>query len=306
MRLEALWTALRPHQWSKNVFVLAALAFASGDRAAEREISGGDVLRTLLAFVAFCLASSAVYLFNDVVDAESDRAHPEKRHRPIASGELPAGAALVASAVLAVCAFLLGSWIGGDPYSVAAVLLLYVAINLAYGLRLKRVVLLDAFCIAAGFVLRVEAGGLAAGAGVSQWLFLCTFFLALFLALNKRRAELLLLGERSQEHRANLREYTPEFIDQMVGVLAACTIVCYTMYTVDPETAAKFGAGNRMFWTVPFVAFGIGRYMVLVQNGRGGGNPARIFLGGDLPFLLNTLAWALVTVAVIYGWGVTP
>ncbi len=303
MRPSALWTALRPHQWSKNVFVLAALAFASGDRAVEHAITRSDVLHTLLAFVAFCLASSAVYLFNDVLDAESDRAHPEKRLRPVASGALSVPAALGWSALLAVLAFAGGLWSGGEPYSVAAVLALYMAINLAYGLRLKRVVLLDSFCIAAGFVLRVEAGGLAAGARVSQWLFLCTFFLALFLALNKRRAELILLGERSGEHRANLREYTPEFIDQMVGVLAACTIVCYTMYTVDPETAAKFGAGNRMFWTVPFVAFGIGRYMVLVQNGRGGGNPARIFLGGDLPFLLNTIAWGLTIVAVIYGWG---
>jgi 4-hydroxybenzoate polyprenyltransferase len=304
MRIPALLRALQPRQWSKNVFVLAALFFASGDQAVADPITRGDVQRTLLAFVAFCLASSSVYLFNGVQDAASDRAHPVKRSRPIASGELSPGVALGSALLLLALSLALGWSIGapaGGWLGVGHVLAIYVLVNVAYSLRLKHVVLVDAFCIASGFVLRVEAGGIAAGASISKWLFLCTLFLALFLALNKRRAEIALLGEESGAHRANLREYTPAFLDQMVGVLAACTLVCYTMYTVDAETAAKFGAQNRLFWTVPFVAFGLGRYMLLVQANRGGGDPSRVFLGEDVPFLVNTLAWAACVAWAIYG-----
>ena len=163
-----LLRALRPHQWSKNVFVLAALVFASGDRLAEDPIDRADVFRTIAAFVAFCLASSAVYLLNDVLDRESDRAHPERRARPIASGAVPLPVALGVSAILALISLWLGWWIGGEPYSVALVLITYMAVNVAYSVRLKSVVLLDVFCIATGFMLRVEAGGLSAGAAVSQ------------------------------------------------------------------------------------------------------------------------------------------
>jgi 4-hydroxybenzoate polyprenyltransferase len=165
------------------------------------------------------------------------------------------------------------------------------------------VVLVDAFCIASGFLLRLAAGGVAAEAEVSRWAFLCTLFLALFLALNKRRAELALLGEAGASTRASLQHYSLAFLDQMVSVLAACTIVAYTMYTVDPDTARKFGEGGVLFWSVPFVAFGIGRYMVLVQSGRGGENPARILLGGDGWFLANTFAWAAVVGFALFARG---
>jgi 4-hydroxybenzoate polyprenyltransferase len=177
----------------------------------------------------------------------------------------------------------------------------YVALNLAYTLRLKSIVLVDAFCIATGFLLRVEAGGLAAQVAISHWAFLVTLFLALFLALNKRRAEMTLLGENHVEHRPSLREYSIGFLDQMTGVLAACTIVAYTMYTVDADTADKFGEDHHLFWTVPFVTFGIGRYMLLVQGGRGGDSPTKIFLGGDPWFLANTLAWAGVVLFALFG-----
>ena len=172
---------------------------------------------------------------------------------------------------------------------------------MAYSTRLKSIVLVDAFCIATGFLLRLEAGGIAAGAEISRWAFLCTLFLALFLALNKRRAELALLGDGSANTRPSLQHYTVPFLDQMVSVLAACTIVAYTMYTVDPDTAHKFAGATMLFWSVPFVAFGIGRYMVLVQSGRGGENPARILLGGDGWFLVNTLLWAAVTGFALFG-----
>ncbi|HEX6885219.1 MAG TPA: decaprenyl-phosphate phosphoribosyltransferase [Planctomycetota bacterium] len=296
----ALLRALRPHQWSKNLFVLAALVFAAGEHGLEEALARGHGWASLVAFAAFCLASSAVYLVNDVLDVERDRAHPEKRKRPIASGQLAIPAALACAGLCFALGLALAGWHGGGR---ANVLLLagYGLLNLAYSTRLKHVVLVDAFCIAAGFLLRLAAGGNAAEAEISRWAFLCTLFLALFLALNKRRAELGLLGEAGASTRASLQHYTLGFLDQMVSVLAACTIVAYTMYTVDPETVRKFGTGAGLFWSVPFVAFGIGRYMVLVQSGRGGENPARILLGGDGWFLANTLAWAAVVGHALFG-----
>jgi len=285
MNPKALLIALRPHQWVKNTFVFAALVFAAGRR-------------TLWAFFGFCLGSSAVYLVNDLFDIESDRKHPTKRNRPIASGALSAPAAWCAALVCAAGAILLSRQAGGGDIPVFWVVAAYMALNLAYSLRLKRVVLVDAFCIAGGFLLRVFGGGLAAGAHVSHWLMLCTLFLSLFLALCKRRAETDLLGEGRGEHRAILLEYNAGFLDQMVTVLAACTILTYSMYTVADETARKFGASHSLIWTVPFVVFGLARYMLLVQRREGGGNPTRVLLGGDLLFGLAVIAWA-VTVAVV-------
>ena len=297
MSLSAVIRALRPEQWSKNLFVLAAPVFAYGDRLSA--VTRADFGRTLLAFAGFCLAASAVYLLNDVLDVEQDRLHPTKRRRPVASGEVPPALALTLSVALAVAGVALGFAVGGEPFRVGWILIAYMALNVAYGLKLKHIVLLDAFCIATGFLLRVVAGGAAARAEISHWLLLCTLFLALFLGLEKRRAEIDLLGESGAEHRRTLGEYTRGFLDQMVTVLAACTILCYAMYTVDDQTAAKFGEHNRLVWSVPFVAFGVGRYMFLVQSGKGGGSPTRVFLGGDLLFLLNSLAWAGVIAAVV-------
>ncbi|MEQ1892416.1 MAG: decaprenyl-phosphate phosphoribosyltransferase [Planctomycetota bacterium] len=300
MSAVALLRAMRPHQWTKNLFVLAALVFAAGDQRAGEGLTRAHALAALCAFLAFCLASSAVYLLNDIVDVEKDRAHPEKRHRPIASGALAIPLAQLASGACFAGALALAYFTAGGR-TTALILLAYGLTNVLYSLRLKRIVLVDAFCIASGFLLRLAAGGHAAEAEVSRWAFLCTLFLALFLALNKRRAELALLGEASVATRPSLQHYTVPFLDQMVSVLAACTIVAYTMYTVDPDTAAKFGGGNALFWSVPFVAFGIGRYMVLVQSGRGGENPARILLGGDGWFLANVALWAGAVGWAIFG-----
>ena len=291
MKPLALALALRPQQWVKNVFVLAPLVFARGEKGGWQEGDFSDLRRTILAFAAFCLASSAVYLVNDVADVEADRNHPGKRSRPVASGAVGVPTAIAVALACAAGALL----IAGGP--VAGVVAGYMALNLAYSLKLKHLVLVDAFCIAGGFLLRVYGGGLAAGAQVSHWLFLCTLFLALFLALCKRRAETDLLGEDRGGHRSILLEYNVPFLDQMVTVLAACAILTYTMYTVSDETARKFGQGNLFLWTVPFVVFGLGRYLLLVQRREGGGSPTRILLGGDGPFLVNALLWA-ATVAV--------
>lgn len=303
----SLLRALRPHQWVKNVFVFAALVFASGERG---EGFGGlfagdrwDVYRTLFAFAAFCLGASAIYLVNDVMDVESDKKHPTKRKRPIAAGEVSVRAAIGASLCCIGGALFLGQLAGGGSAPVLWIVAGYMALNLAYSLKLKHVVIVDAFCIAGGFLLRVLAGGQAANAEISHWLLLCTLFLALFLALCKRRAETDLLGAGRGEHRAILLEYTTGFLDQMVTVLAACTIVTYTMYTVAEETARKFGSEHRLVWTVPFVVFGLARYMLLVQTQKGGGSPTRVLLGGDLLFFLNGLGWVAVVLWAVYTRG---
>jgi len=295
----ALLLALRPQQWVKNVFVFAALVFARGERGGWVEGDFSDLRRTCFAFFAFCLGSSAVYLVNDVADIESDRKHPTKKDRPIASGTLSIPLAIAAAVACTAGALLLAHVASAAADAVVWVVGSYIALNLAYSFRLKHVVLVDAFCIAGGFLMRVYAGGLAAGAFVSHWLMLCTLFLSLFLALCKRRAEIDLLGEGRGEHRAILLEYTPSFLDHMVTVVAACTIITYSMYTVSDDTARKFGASHSLIWTVPFVVFGLARYMLLVQRREGGGNPARVLLGGDLLFALNASAWA-VTVVIVF------
>lgn len=294
----ALVLALRPQQWVKNIFVFAALVFARGERGGWVDGDYSDLRRTLFAFFAFCLGSSAVYLVNDVADIESDRKHPTKKDRPIASGALSIPVAIAAAAACAVAALWLAHIASPSADAVAWVVAAYIVLNLAYSFRLKHVVLVDAFCIAGGFLLRVYAGGLAAGAFVSHWLMLCTLFLSLFLALCKRRAESDLLGEGRGEHRAILLEYNSGFLDQMITVVAACTIITYSMYTVSDDTARKFGASHSLIWTVPFVVFGLARYMLLVQRREGGGNPTRVLLGGDLLFALDAVAWA-ATVAIV-------
>lgn len=300
MRLPSALAALRPQQWVKNVFVFAALVFARGTRGGKLfEGPHEEVQRALFVFAAFCAGASAIYLVNDVADVESDRAHPSKRNRPIASGALSIPAALLMSVACVIAALWLGHLaeppahdLDKGPVPVMFVVAAYMALNLAYSLKLKHVVLVDAFCIAAGFLLRVIAGGLAVPAQISHWILLCTMFLALFLALCKRKAEMDLLGEGRGEHRAILLEYDHRFLDQMVTVLAACTIVTYTMYTVSDDTNRNFG--DQLVWTVPFVVFGLARYLLLVSTRKGGGSPTRVLLGGDALFAANTLGWIAV------------
>ncbi len=299
MKPISLLRSLRPHQWVKNVFVLAAVAFAYGEVGSVHPADHADLVHAIEAFFAFCMGASAIYLVNDVLDVESDRAHPSKKNRPIAAGEVSVPLALTTSAICIAASLFLG-WLAGDhSWSVVWVVGGYIALNFAYSIRLKHLVLIDAFCIAGGFLLRVHAGGIAANAKISHWLLLCTLFLALFLALCKRRAEIELLGEDRGAHRANLREYTVGFLDQLVTVLAAVTIVNYTMYTVAEETVRKFGS-TRLIWSVPFVVFGIARYMFLVQTSRAGGNPTRVLLGGDAMFVANALAWAGVVALALF------
>ncbi|MDF1837380.1 MAG: UbiA prenyltransferase family protein, partial [Planctomycetota bacterium] len=254
------------------------------------------LIRVFLAVAAFCITASAIYLVNDIFDVESDRRHPDKCKRPIAAGTLSIPMAAMA-AVVCVAGGLLLAWRADvDGLAVLGCTVAYLLINSLYSWRLKHVVLLDVFCIAAGFLLRVMAGGYAVGTGVSHWLLLCTMFLSLFLALCKRQAEIDLLGEDRGDHRKILLEYTPDFLGQATSTLAACAVLSYAMYTVADETQAKFGEEHGLWWTVPFVVFGLFRYMLLVKTQRGGGSPTKVLLGGDVVFVLNALMWLGVVV----------
>ena len=288
--LAGLVRSLRPAQWAKNTFVLAPLVFAGGLAAP------GALARALAAFATFCAASSAVYLANDLRDREQDRNHPRKRHRPIAAGTLPAGVAGAAAVVLGAAALAASPALGRD---FAAALGGYLALQGLYTLWFKRVVILDALAIALGFVLRVYAGAAAVSVAVSPWLFLCTIFLALFLAFSKRRHELVLLADGASSQRGVLTEYSPVFLDQMMNVVTASAVVCYALYAVAPETVAKHG-GRSLLVTVPLVLFGIFRYLYLVYHRQEERNPTEAILR-DPPFLINMALWGAAVLAIVYG-----
>jgi len=283
--LPPLLTALRPAQWTKNLFVLAPLLF--GKTATE----AGPAARTVGAAVAFCGVASALYLLNDVRDRETDRLHPVKRHRPVSSGTLSRGAALTASGVLLSVSLLLAFLAapGALPWIV-----LYAAVTALYSFGLKAVALFDVFVIAAGFVLRVLAGSAAAGVAASHWLLLCTFFLALFLALSKRRGEMTLHGIGG---RASLRDVPVSLVESLENVALGTTVVCYALYTVAPETIAWFGTDGLLV-TVPIVVFGMFRWRLLETRGKGEDTAADLLTD---PGLLAAIAvWASACAVVIY------
>jgi len=285
----ALIEAMRPGQWTKNLFVFAGVIFA------RKLDEPAAVIESIAAFGLFCLLSSAVYLINDVVDAEKDRAHPTKRTRPIASHRLSIPVATAAAVGLAV--FSIGASFALTP-TFAALALVYLALNLAYSFRLKHIVILDVLCIAMCFVLRAAAGAAAISVLISHWLLICTVLIALFIALSKRRHELVLLSDNASNHRASLGEYSPYLLDQMIAVVTASTLMAYILYTVDARTVSQFGS-DRLAYTIPFVIFGIFRYLYLVHQKGEGGNPDRIIVS-DRQFLVNIVLWAVAVGVVFY------
>ena len=285
----ALIEAMRPGQWTKNLFVFAGVIFA------RKLDEPAAVIESIAAFGLFCLLSSAVYLINDVVDAEKDRAHPTKRTRPIASHRLSIPVATAAAVGLAV--FSIGASFALTP-TFAALALVYLALNLAYSFRLKHIVILDVLCIAMCFVLRAAAGAAAISVLISHWLLICTVLIALFIALSKRRHELVLLSDNASNHRASLGEYSPYLLDQMIAVVTASTLMAYILYTVDARTVSQFGS-DRLAYTIPFVIFGILRYLYLIHQKGEGGNPDRIIVS-DRQFLVNIVRWAVAVGVVIY------
>lgn len=288
--IRPLLRSLRPAQWTKNLFVLAPLVFGHqlGDLEAVR--------RVLLALVAFCCASSAVYLINDLRDREADRNHPLKRLRPLAAGTLGVPTAVAAVVVLAAVALAISVGLGTRFLTVIGI---YLLLNVLYTLWLKHMVILDVMSISLGFVLRVQAGGEAIGLNVSHWLFLCTTFLALFLAFSKRRHEITLLAGAASGQRRVLDHYSPAFLDQMINVVTASSVVSYALYAVAPETVAKYNTHNLVY-TTPLVLYGIFRYLYLMYQRPGERNPTEAILR-DPPFLINLLLWGLAVVWIVYG-----
>jgi 4-hydroxybenzoate polyprenyltransferase len=281
----ALLVSARPRQWTKNLFVLLPVVFAG-------RTSAPDLGRAGAAFVAFCLASSGLYLVNDVLDRELDRRHERKRARPIASGELG-----VRTAVTAAVALLLAAAAAAVPAGLRSggLLALYVASILAYSFGVKHVALLDVLVIAAGFVIRVAAGSFALGATPSEWLLLCTMFLALFLGFGKRRHELLLLGDGADEHRPVLSVYTREIVDELLTASMIGALLSYAMYTFFSQAAVEH---NGLMLTIPFAVYGIFRYMLLVHTSREGGSPEELLLT-DRPLQAAVALWGLVAMAVV-------
>ncbi len=269
---------MRPHQWLKNGFVLVGLLFG---HVWERSDALGLFLQALAAFIAFCLISSAVYVINDLIDRDRDRHHPDKRHRPLASGRTSARTAIALAAICLALGFGLvgGLFAGlGLPASQAPWLFVaYVLLNLGYSLGLKHVVILDVFLIAAGFMLRILAGTVGIGIAPSHWLLLCGLMLTLFLGFAKRRAELGALAHDGRHHRRVLDQYTAPMLDQFITLSAAATVIAYSLYTVSEETIALHGT-PWLIATVPCVAYGLLRYLQRLHLGRGGGDPARDLL----------------------------
>jgi 4-hydroxybenzoate polyprenyltransferase len=291
----SLFVSLRPSQWTKNLIVFAALLFGQYG-GGPAFVSSQAITRALAAFVIFCGLSGVVYLINDVADREKDRVHPLKRRRPIASGAISPSLAIGAAVVLAIAA-LAGAYALRPAF--ALVSLTYVGLLALYSGPLKHVVIIDVLTIAIGFVLRAVAGGVAIDVRIDHWLLILTILLALFLALSKRRHELVLLGEGATDHRPILQEYSPYLLDQMIAVVTASTLIAYAFYTVSPETVDKFHT-DYLGLTRPLPLYGIFRYLYLVHQKEGGGSPAEMLLN-DRPLLVCVALWAMATAAIIYA-----
>lgn len=282
--------SLRPHQWIKNGFIFAPLLFS------ENILNPRLLLRSAWAFATFCLLTGAVYLLNDLMDVKQDRLHPVKSQRPLAAGRLRPVHAWMAMGSVAGLAFLTAAVMNRE-FLLAA--LLYFLMQTGYSLLFKHLVILDVLVIAFGFLLRVVAGALAIGVGVSPWLLICTLLLSLFLSLGKRRHELILLSSRAAEHRPILTEYSAVLLDQMIAVVTSATVMAYCLYTIAEETVTKFGT-RMLIYTVPFVLYGIFRYLYLVHRKTEGGSPETLIIR-DRALLLDILLWIAVASLIIYA-----
>ncbi|MHC4514490.1 MAG: decaprenyl-phosphate phosphoribosyltransferase [Planctomycetota bacterium] len=290
--IAAILQAMRPYQWVKNLLVLAPLIFA--DKLGDTEA----ILSAVAAFVVFCLLSSAVYLLNDVVDREADRAHPRKQHRPVAAGTLSVHTALLGAAVLAGGSLAVASTLGPSGRDAPFVMwpACYFVLNVAYSFFLKGLLIIDCLSIAVGFLFRVHAGSVVINVQSSSWIILCTFFFALFLAFCKRRDEVTRVDDGTAVTRASLRHYSQAYLDQVIPPLAALSILCYALYTLAADTVASHGP--NLILTVPIVVFGVFRYLFLVHNGGESGDPSRV-LFRDRSLIASGVLYLLVLYAVL-------
>ncbi len=283
-----LLKTMRPKQWPKNVFIFTALVFV------EQLFAPIPLLKTIAAFALFCLLSSTVYIINDVADIEKDRRHPTKRLRPLPSGQLKPSVAIAAGVLILLItlplSFLLNVQFG-------FVALAYLLLMITYSFVLKNFVILDVLTVAAGFVLRAVAGAVVISVPISPWLYVCTTLLALFIGISRRRHELILLAESANEHRASLNEYTLPLLDQMIAVVTSATIIAYSLYTFS---APNLPSNHTMMLTIPFVLYGLLRYLYLIHVEGKGGTPEEIFFS-DLPLIIDLGLWALAVIAILYS-----
>lgn len=289
--MSAFFVTLRPHHWVKNFFVFAALVF-SGQFS---QVTA--CLKVALVFVSFCIVSSSIYVINDLCDIHEDQRHPTKRHRPIASGVIGPGMAKVFSIILIIIGLALASFLS---WHVFLVVLLYVVVNIAYSLVIKHIAILDVLTISVGFVLRIVGGGVAISVFPSHWLILCTVMISTFLGFTKRRAELLIVDTEKNNSRLVLKDYSIAFLDQVIPMVTSATIIAYALYTVDSHTLKVLGT-RAMLVTLPFVIYGLFRYIYIIYHLQQSADPTEILIR-DVPTIVNLLIWAIISFMIVnYG-----
>jgi len=279
---------LRPRQWIKNVFVFAGLIFS------RHFFYPASIIQSIVAFLLFCLLSSGVYILNDIFDYEEDRMHPGKKERPIAAGTIT-----IRAGVMLACGFIGAALVGAyfTALSFFYTCLIYAILMIMYSSFIKKVIILDVLFVAAGYVLRAIAGAVVIGVEISPWLLLCTLLLALFLAISKRRSEIVRLGDLAVRHRKTLSGYSINLLNQMIGIVTSACIVSYCLYTLAPETTAKFGT-RSLLYTVPFVIYGVFRYLYLTYSSTDAESPEKIVVR-DKPLQLCLVSWAALCIAIL-------
>ncbi|KHD38108.1 phosphoribose diphosphate:decaprenyl-phosphate phosphoribosyltransferase [Clostridium acetobutylicum] len=282
--VKAMIALMRPKQWTKNVFVFAAIIFS------RRFTNTNLLLNNLIIFFVFCFTSSSVYIFNDIIDADKDRQHPDKKNRPIASGKVTKAQGIILDIVILLSLSIITYRI---DIKILAVILIYVVMNIFYSFKLKNVVIIDVMIITAGFVLRVESGSIISKVELSPWLILCTILLSLFLALNKRKGEIVALKEKSTTTRKILKEYSIDLIDKMLTIVTPSILIAYCLYSFSSVQ------GKSMMITIPFVLYGIFRYQYLMEKENAGAKPEDVFIK-DKPFLINVICWCITAIVVLY------
>lgn len=287
--LQSIIKISRPSQWIKNLIIFAAIIFA-GEAASFESLTP-----VILAFVSFCLISSAMYIINDITDKKNDQNHPVKKNRPLASGALKVSTALIFAVIFAIASIAISFTINNDTL---IILICFFLFNILYSVALKKIVILDVMAIALSFVLRAYAGAMAASVPASKWLFLNTLLLALFLGFGKRRHELLLLETNASSHRKILDKYSPYLLDQLIGVVTPAVVVIYIMYTFSAEVSTKLGTEN-LYYTIPFVIYGIFRYLYLIHKEEKGGSPTNVLIT-DIPILVTVILWILTVILILY------
>lgn len=290
-KIFALLTVLRPYHWIKNTFVFAPLVFSG------RFTQINMCLKTTLAFISFCMVSSAVYAINDICDRSEDRRHPMKRFRPVASGAIAPTLAVLLSMIFIILGLAIACFLNRFVF---LVVLLYIFVNIAYSLALKRIAILDVLTISFGFVLRIICGGMAISVTPSYWLVLCTVMISIFLGFTKRRVELLAVNPEKNNTRPVLKDYSIAFLDQVISMVTGATIIAYALYTVDAHTQMVLGT-RAMLLTLPFVIYGLLRYIYIIYHLKQGADPVETLIR-DIPTIINLLLWVVTSLLVVkYG-----